>query len=121
MTTPRPPSSVAREFFGCKDFLAHVGNHSPSCEQRADGDPIVYGCESLAALLTSREEMARGEERERCAKVVDERARRLNLLGCDADQPGPKGFTIGLLQAERRLEAQHIAAALRALAPKEAR
>lgn len=58
---------------------------------------------SLAQLLADRTE--------ECAKVADERARIMNVLGCDANMK--RTMTHAEIQSERVLEAQEIATSIR--------
>ena len=64
----------------------------------------------VEAFLSIRQEAVK-EERERCAKVADERARIMNILGSDKDLV--RKMTHACIQAERVYEAKTIAEAIR--------
>lgn len=69
----------------------------------------------LAADIASALRDAERRGFEKAAAIAAERARVLNVLGSDANEPWMGNHAA--LQAERRLEALHIEDAIRALAP----
>ena len=65
----------------------------------------------IANALTLCDQEARKEQVEKDAKIADEHARKMNVLGSDKDMV--RKMTHAMIQAERVYEAQDIATAIR--------